>query len=133
MRTPIFAILILLVSFLTGCSSSQSNRTYGSGYTSAYTIVIDGFSSRDIGAIEEELMSLNGYYKHRISMTSYTHTEYWYQSDLGSAALDRAIHNMLNDLGLAGVVQFSGNTFTLNAISGRGQRRSATGIDKEEW
>lgn len=125
-------ILILLISFISGCSNSQDNPNT-SGYATDYVIILDGFDSTSRLEVEEGLINLNGYYNHRISMTTNTHTEYWYQTNLGSAALDRGIHQMLHSLGLVSVVQFSGNTFNIIAANGRKYDKEKVNTDQYEW
>ena len=106
-------ILILSFGLLMGCS--QSPKAYEHGHLSHYVVALDGFESRDRLRIEDELMNLGGYSSHRISVTTAHYTEYWYKTSLGSAELDRSIHQLLKQLGLSAVVQFSGRTYTLTS------------------
>ncbi len=91
---------------------------------SAFTLVFDNFSADEMMAIEEYLVVFSGYRSHRPIYNSMTRAEIWYQSTINTAKLNRNLHKMLTHLALRGIVQFSGNTFSLQKINMRQRRKS---------
>ncbi|MFT4926377.1 MAG: hypothetical protein ACI8WB_002475 [Phenylobacterium sp.] len=88
----------------------------GSELLSAFTLVFDNFSPDDMAAIEEYLVVFSGYHSHRPIYNSMTRAELWYQTRIHAAKLSRNLHKMLAQLALRGIVQFSGNTYTVQKI-----------------
>ena len=88
----------------------------GNQLVSAFTLEFDNFSPKDMMAIEEYLVVFSGYQSHRPIYNSMTRSEMWYQTSIHSAKLSRNLYKMLDHLNLQGIVQFSGNTYTLQKI-----------------
>ncbi|MFT5163326.1 MAG: hypothetical protein ACI9FJ_001915 [Alteromonadaceae bacterium] len=89
----------------------------GGKLPAAFTLVFDNFSPDDVMAIEAFLVVFSGYQNHRPIFNSMTRAEVWYQTTISPAKLSRNLHKMLNHLELSGVVQFWGNTYTLQKIT----------------
>ena len=83
----------------------------------AFNLVFDGFAPADVMAMEEYLAVFSGYQSHRPVYVSSTRQEYWYQSRIPSAKLYRNLQKLLTQLGLRGMVQFSGSTFTVQQVN----------------
>lgn len=99
------------------------------GLVSGYNLVLDGFRPQEVAVIEERLVRLPGYQSHRSSYAGQTRTEFWYESSISTAKLNRSINGMLGALDLPGLVQFSGNTLTVKKITLRGKRAAAVDDD----
>jgi len=57
---------------------------------------------------------------------SKTRAEFWYETSLKSAKMNRNLRKMLKHLDMNSRVQFSGNTFTVQRITLRGKNRSSS-------
>lgn len=92
----------------------------GSTMDSAYTIIFDGFSRDEVMRFEEYLVQFTGYKTHRPTYSSGRRAEYWYESTIAPARLDRNLNRMLEEAGIRGNVQFSLNKITIQKITLRG-------------
>lgn len=115
----------VLTEKLAHMADGGSNIAYNrrSGYIpTAYTLRFNGFDARDIDGIEEYIVAFSGYRHHRPIRTNMRHAEYWYETDIESARLNRNLRRMLDHLGVRGRVVFAGNTFTVDRINLRKSR-----------
>jgi hypothetical protein len=92
----------------------------GSTMDGAYTLIFDGFAREEVMRFEEYLVQFSGYKTHRPSYTSARRAEYWYESTITPARLDRNLNRMLEEAGIRGNVQFSLNKITIQKITLRG-------------
>ena len=99
----------------------------GAGMPMAYTLNFNGFTPDEMMAIEEYLVIFSGYKSHRPIYSSARRSEIWYESSIGSAKLTRNLNRTMDELGLRGVVQFSGNTVLIEKIALRGDDRPSRG------
>lgn len=82
----------------------------------AYNLVFRGFKPKEVNVIEEYLVAFSGYRHHRPVKSSRRFVEYWYESDISSARLNRNLRKMMARTHLPGRVAFSGNTFHVERI-----------------
>lgn len=120
-----------------GGSAGDFDHSHG-GFSTAYTVIVDGFTVKEVMALEEQLAALGGYESHRVIYAGARRSEWWYQTSMKSAVLNRNIQTMLKTAGLRGVVQFSGNTYTVKKITLRGSGGHSEGstrkpINREDW
>ena len=102
-----------------------------SGVNKGYSLVFNNFSTDERMDIEEYLVIFSGYESHRPVDCSRRHCEYWYQSSISSAKLNRNIQRMLEQLEILSNVQFEGNTITVDRITLHSERHTrSTG---NEW
>jgi len=87
-----------------------------SGEPNAYVLVFDGFCDDSINDVEEHLAGFLGYVRHRPTGTSFCHHEYWYESHIDRARLNRNLRKMLESLSMHGQVSFEGNIFKVEKI-----------------
>ena len=99
------------------------------GLMQQYVLEFDNFTPEDVAAIEEYLVIFSGYDSHRPIYTGARRAEFWYQSHIDSARLNRNLNRMLEVLDLRGVVQFSGNTYKVSNITRRRDRPDPTDMD----
>ena len=92
----------------------------GTTMDGAYTIIFDGFAREEVMRFEEYLVQFTGYKTHRPTYSSARRAEYWYESTITPARLDRNLNRMLEEAGIRGNVQFSLNKITIQKITLRG-------------
>ena len=114
------AILAKMLRSLPENSSTPPTKQSGS-LTNQYALVFEGFTPEDIMKIEEYLVVFSGYQHYRTVYSGLRHHEFWYESDIESARLDRNLKKMLTHLDLVGRVSFSGNEYTVAKIPARKQ------------
>ncbi len=95
---------------------SQSDTPAAHGVM-AYQLVFDDFTQTEVMEFEEYLIIFSGYQSHRITYGGATRTEYWYKSNINNAKLSRNLNKLLETLNVSGLVQISGNTYTVKKIS----------------
>jgi len=83
----------------------------------AYQLIFDDFTQSEVMEFEEYLVIFSGYESHRITYGGATRTEYWYKSNISNAKLSRNLNKLLETLNISGLVQISGNTYTVKKIS----------------
>ncbi len=83
----------------------------------AYQLIFDDFTQTEVMEFEEYLVIFSGYESHRITYGGATRTEYWYKSNISNAKLSRNLNKLLETLNISGLVQISGNTYTVKKIS----------------
>ena len=88
----------------------------------AYQLIFDDFTQAEVMEFEEYLVIFSGYQSHRITYGGATRTEYWYKSNISNAKLSRNLNKLLETLNVSGLVQISGNTYTIKKISLRHNR-----------
>ena len=98
--------------------------TGDSGLPNAYTLIFQGFTPDEVLEVEEFMLQFTGYKTHRPVYTSKRRAEFWYETSLASARMNRNMRKMLEHLDMNARVQFSGNTFTVQRITLRGKNRS---------
>ena len=86
------------------------------GLPMQFTLVFDNFTASDVDALEEYLAAFGGYRGHRPIDASATRQRIWYETTSGDAKLRRNLSRMLEYEGVEAVVNFSGNTFTVEKI-----------------
>jgi hypothetical protein len=96
-----------------------SPRPSGGGMPTGYTILFAGFDSAEISEIEEYLVVFSGYQHHRPVSAKSRHHEFWYESVITSARLNRNLNKMLEYLEISGRVSLSANVFTVERIDAR--------------
>lgn len=101
----------------------------GDGRATQYVLEFDNFTPDDVMAIEEYLVIFSGYDSHRPISSGARRAEFWYQSSITTAKLNRNLNRMLAELDLRGVVRFNGNTFTISRIMQRRDRPAPSGSD----
>ena len=79
--------------------------------------IFDDFTQAEVMEFEEYLVIFSGYESHRITYGGATRTEYWYKSNISNAKLSRNLNKLLETLNVSGLVQISGNTYTVKKIS----------------
>lgn len=102
----------------------------GTALDGAYTLIFDGFSREEVMRFEEYLVQFSGYQTHRPTYTSARRAEYWYESTITPARLDRNLNRMLEEVGVRGNVQFSLNKITVQKIILRGNPPKS---DDSDW
>jgi len=108
--------------------SARSSGQVGAT-NSGYNLTFNNFSAAQLASIEQALTTLSGYRSHRPGYIGHTRAEYWYQTRLGSAALNRDVQLILKQLGLRATQQFSGNSLVVEHIS----LRPATPSTDYQW
>lgn len=101
----------------------------GDGRLTQYVLEFDNFTPDDVLAIEEYLVIFSGYDSHRPITTSARRAEFWYQSSITTAKLNRNLNRMLSELDLRAIVRFDGNTFEISKVAQRRQRPQASDND----
>ncbi|MDJ0943125.1 MAG: hypothetical protein QNJ30_06660 [Kiloniellales bacterium] len=94
------------------------------GFSTAYSLVFDGFSPAEVSEIEEYLVVFSGYRHLRPVQSSRQVHSYWYETRSPKSRLNRNLGKMLLHLGIEGDVLFAGNSFT---IAKRSKRENAGG------
>ncbi|MDY6920328.1 MAG: hypothetical protein SV765_08950 [Pseudomonadota bacterium] len=106
-----------------GNSGDGTPTSGGSQLPMAFNLIFDGFTPEDMMSIEEYLVIFSGYKSHRPVYSSDRRSEIWYESTIGSAKMNRNLRKMLKELDLRGMVQFSGNTYTVKKIARRNETK----------
>ncbi|MFC3690863.1 hypothetical protein ACFOWB_01410 [Chenggangzhangella methanolivorans] len=89
------------------------------GMPTAYVIKVQGFSAEEMQRMEEYSAAFSCYASHRPVRASGGMAEYWYETRSDSARLNRNLRLMLDHMGSAGQVTFTGNTFTIAKVATR--------------
>lgn len=97
-------------------NTSQTKASENIGIM-AYQLIFDDFTQPEVMEFEEYLVIFSGYESHRITYGGATRTEYWYKSNISNAKLSRNLNKLLETLNVSGLVQISGNTYTIKKIS----------------
>ncbi len=116
------AVLTEKLAHLTDRGRGRAFSDNESYLPTAYQLAFNGFNADDLDGIEEYIVAFNGYIHHRPTNSSMRNAEYWYETDSGSARLNRNLRRMLDHLGVRGRVSFSGNTFNVAKITLRNRR-----------
>lgn len=123
-------VLALKLAHFIDAGESSYRAKFG-GVSKGYNLVFSNFSADERMDIEEYLVIFSGYESHRPVDCSRRHCEYWYQSSISSAKLNRNIQRMLEQLEIQSNVQFEGNTITVDRITLHSERHTrSTG---NEW
>ena len=104
-------------------AGGEGNDSGESQLPNAFNLIFSGFTPEDMLSIEEYLVIFSGYKSHRQSYCSARRCEMWYESGIKTAKLNRNLQKMLAELELRGLVQFSGNTFTMKKITRRNEKK----------
>lgn len=96
----------------------------------AYNLIFDDFTQQEVMEFEEYLMIFSGYESHRITYAGATRTEYWYKSNISNAMLSRNLNKILETSNISGLIQVSGNTYTVKKI---GLRHNLPARDPRDW
>ncbi len=112
-------IITLLISlFLTACAAHPTKPVSArNSFKNGYSLIFNNFSSAERMKIEEYLVGFAGYQHHRPVDCSRRSCEYWYESEISSARLNRNIYHMLKRMGIEVNVVFGGNTFRVDRIT----------------
>jgi hypothetical protein len=89
------------------------------GLPTAYVIRVSGFSNAEVQAVEEYMRAFKCYDYHRTVRASSSQTEYWYESRIDSARLNRNLRLMLEHMNVGAQVTMSGNTFAVGKVATR--------------
>ncbi|MBV5265200.1 hypothetical protein [Pinisolibacter aquiterrae] len=87
------------------------------GMTTAYTIVLRGFESQEVMRIQEYLTAFKGYDHYRPIRSQMRYAEYWYESCIDSARLERNLHMTMEQMGLQARISMRANRFELDKIA----------------
>ena len=117
------------LDYLLSAQNSEPGETKSGGLASHYALVFEGFTPEDMMEVEEYLVIFSGYKTHRPVYTGYRRHEFWYESHIGTAKLDRNLKKILTHIDLKGRVSFSGKEYTVTKITRRKNRKS----DKNKW
>ncbi|BDX06393.1 hypothetical protein [Planctobacterium marinum] len=82
-----------------------------------YKLIFEGFSRRELSAIEEYLVIFSGYAMHRFVSSNEDYAEIDYQSDITEARLSRNLNRMLDELNKEAVMKLSGKRVTITKSS----------------
>ncbi|MGH1486847.1 MAG: hypothetical protein ACRBCI_11545 [Cellvibrionaceae bacterium] len=104
---------------------------HNSALPNAYTIIFSNFTEDEVAEVEEFMLNFSGYKTHRPVYISKRRAEFWYETSLRSAVMNGNIKRMLDHLDLNSRVQFSGNTFTIQRITLRGESRERSSFNKD--
>jgi hypothetical protein len=115
-----------------GRSNAGFDNSAG-GFSTSYSIVLDGFTTAEAHQLEGYLEDFSGYENHRVTYAGARRAEYWYTTTMKSAVLNRNIYQALELMDTRGLVQFSGNTYTVKKISLRGKQSTSKPINKNDW
>lgn len=96
----------------------------------AYNLVFDDFTQHEVMAFEEYLVIFSGYESHRLTYGGATRSEYWYKSTINNAKLSRNLNKLLEKLNISGLIQVSGNTYTIKKI---GYRNNQPKLNPRDW
>jgi limonene-1,2-epoxide hydrolase len=80
---------------------------------------VSGFSGAEIQAVEEYMRAFKCYDHHRTVRASSSQTEYWYESRIDGARLNRNLRLMLEHMNVGAQVTMSGNIFALGKVATR--------------
>lgn len=116
LATDLGAILSLQLKNWQSGDDHGADTIVESGEPNAYTLVFNNFCDDAINDVEEHLVSFLGYVRHRPTGTSFCHHEYWYESHIDRARLNRNLRKMLESLSMHGQVSFEGNIFKVEKI-----------------
>ncbi len=89
------------------------------GLPTAYVVRVNGFSSAEIQAVEEYMRAFKCYEHHRTVRAAGSQTEYWYETRIDGARLNRNFRLMLEHMNVGGQVSMSGNTVVLGKVATR--------------
>ena len=89
----------------------------------AYTLIFDNFSSDEMLEIEEYLILFSDYRTHRPTYQSATRSEIWYETGARATVMSRNLQKMLDAVGMNARVQYADNTFKVQRVTTRGERR----------
>lgn len=109
--------------------SDDDSITSPGNLTNGFSLVFEGFTPDDMFDIEEYLVVFRGYKTHRPVYAGRRHHEYWYESSITAARLNRNLRKMMDHLGISARVGFSGNEYVMTKISTRKKRN----LDPSNW
>jgi hypothetical protein len=92
------------------------------GMSTAYSIVLKGFDSKETGWIEQTLMAFQGYQHERPVRAMPRYAEYWYETCSDETRLERNLHIMLDQLHGQHRLAFAAHRFEIEKIPGTGTR-----------
>lgn len=92
------------------------------GLQTAYTIVLTGFETEDVDAIEKILVAFYGYQHHRPIRSRTKYSEYWYETCSDRARLERNIRAMTDQLPGKNRYELSGGQIQIEHIPSVGKR-----------
>jgi hypothetical protein len=105
--------------------SAETASTAGkdcSGLPSGYTIILSGFESEDVDAIEKILTAFYGYQHHRPLRSRTKYSEYWYETCSDRVRLDRNIRSLTDQLPGKNRYELSGGQIQIEHIPSVGKR-----------
>jgi hypothetical protein len=89
------------------------------GLPTAFVIRVTGFSNTETQAVEEYIRAFRCYDHHRTVRASSSQTEYWYETRIDGARLNRNLRLMLEHMNVGGQVTMSGNSFAVSKVATR--------------
>lgn len=101
--------------------SEPASPQLGSGR--AYELKFEGFNSKEMIELEDNLQLMRGYEDHEVQHSGNWRTEIWYEIDRKAGSLKNAFVKMLDSMGYNARVSYRGRTFVLQRITQRGERR----------
>lgn len=116
------AVLAEKLAYMVDGTEGHSDGSGNGSLTTAYDLEFENFTPGDMMNVEEYLVIFSGYKTHRPTYTSLRRAEYWYESTIKSAKLNRNLNKVLEELGLRGRITFSGNKFNIKKIVMRGNQ-----------
>ncbi|MDP6390363.1 MAG: hypothetical protein QF654_10750 [Alphaproteobacteria bacterium] len=103
------------------------------GLKKGYTLVFDGFDTRDMRDIEEYLVIFSGYIDHRPTREHSKFHELWYESTITTTKLQRNLHKMMELLDIPYTMKFAGNAYTIRNKMMRKERPHPGRDSKYKW
>ena len=97
----------------------SGDRDDKDGFATAFTLVLSGFTAKDMTAVEEYIAAFRGYEHHRPVSTLLRTHEYWYETTSDASRLNRNFELMLDQIGVEGRVTYSGNRFQVEKLTKR--------------
>jgi hypothetical protein len=97
----------------------SANAESCGGLPTAFVIRVTGFSSTETQAVEEYIRAFRCYDHHRTVRASSSQTEYWYETRIDGARLNRNLRLMLEHMNVGGQVTMSGNSFAVSKVATR--------------
>jgi hypothetical protein len=89
------------------------------GMPAAFTLVFDGFGPSEITRMEEYFTAFSDFCATRPVRTSGTYAEYWYETQADAARLNRNLRLMLEQMGVNGQINLTGNTIKVVKVATR--------------
>jgi hypothetical protein len=78
-----------------------------------------GYSADELRAIEEYLSAFKCYEHHRPMRANVSQVEYWYETRVDVARINRNLHLMFDHMNSNGQITFAANAFVISKVATR--------------